>query len=91
MTTFETMVLNETIRREGESKLQWTQQHASEAPFAARPCFSLTSKEHQKMAALKEKVADLCDLQPTPVSMKRPPRKVRASATLASPARVTIG
>ncbi|KOO23212.1 hypothetical protein Ctob_001605 [Chrysochromulina tobinii] len=74
-TTFETQVYNETIRREGKSKLSWSQQHAEDAPFAPRPVFPLNSQEHARLEKLKNKVADLCDLQPTPVSMLRPPRK----------------
>ena len=81
-TTFETQVYNETIRREGKSKLSWSQQHAEDAPFAPRPVFPLNSQEHARLDKLKNKVADLCDLQPTPVSMLRPPRKVRSRAPL---------
>jgi len=75
MTTFEAMVLNETFKRESSSKVSWAQQHASEAPFATKPCFPLDSQEYQKIDNFRSKVADLCDLQPTPVGMLRPKRK----------------
>ena len=76
MTTFETLVFNETIRRESKSKLSWSQQHAEDAPYAPRPAFPLDSQEHARLDKFREKVADLCDLQPTSASMVRPPRKV---------------
>lgn len=81
MTTFEAMVLNETFKRESSSKVSWAQQHASEAPFATKPCFPLDSQEYQKIDNFRSKVADLCDLQPTPVGMLRPKRKVTPRRT----------
>lgn len=37
--------------------------------------FPLDSQEFAKLDKLRSKVSDLCDLQPTPVSMARPARK----------------
>ena len=70
MTTYENMVLNETFKREGSSKIEWGRQHSDQSVFP------LDSQEYAKLSDLKSKVADLCDLQPTPVSMVRPARKV---------------
>lgn len=77
-TTFETMVMTETIESEKKSKKLWQLQNAAEAPFAPRPIFPLDSHEHVRIEQLRSKVSDLCDLQPRPASMKRPPRKVRS-------------
>ena len=69
-TTYENMVLRETHRRETASKISWGLQHASESSV-----FNLESQEFARLDNLKKNVADLCDLQPTPASMVRPPRK----------------
>lgn len=69
-TTYENMVLSETMRHEKNSQKDWGKQHAETRTFP------LDSQQYANLEALKEKVADLCDLQPTPASMVRPPRKV---------------
>ena len=71
-TTYENMVLREMHKRETDSKKEWGLQHGSETTL-----YPLDSLEHQRLEQLKDKVADLCDLQPTQASMVRPPRKVR--------------
>ena len=75
-TTYENMVLKETHRREKMSQIQWGTNNAGDVTL-----FPMESVEYAKLNTLKHKVADLCDLQPTPVSMVRPPRKVRLSAS----------
>ena len=81
-TTYENMVLREMHRHEGQSKKEWGKQHAADSTV-----FGLETSEFARLETLKEKVADLCDLQPTPAAMVRPPRKVcealRVVATLA--------
>jgi len=69
-TTYENMVLKETHHREKASQIEWGRQHASEASV-----FPLESQQFAKLSSLRNQVADLCDLQPTPVSMPRPARK----------------
>merc|ERR1712216_614666 len=64
------MVLKETHHREKASQIEWGRQHASE-----KSVFPLDSQEFAKLDNLRSKVSDLCDLQPTPVSMARPARK----------------
>ena len=71
-TTYECMVLGEMHKREKDSKKEWGLQHGSETTL-----YPLDSFEHVRMEQLKDKVADLVDLQPTQASMVRPPRKVR--------------
>jgi len=73
-TTYENMVLREMHRHEHQSKKEWGKQHAPDSTV-----FGLETHEFARLESLKEKVADLCDLQPTPASMVRPPRKVRVS------------
>ena len=82
-TTYENMVLREMHRHEHQSKKEWGKQHAPDSSV-----FGLDTSEFARLEGLKEKVADLCDLQPTPAAMVRPPRKVRAtsdSRTLSPP------
>jgi len=69
-TTYENMVLREMHRHEHQSKKEWGKQHAADSTV-----FGLETSEFARLEGLKEKVADLCDLQPTPASMVRPPRK----------------
>lgn len=78
-TTYENMVMKEQIDREAKSKVEWGIQQASckDVMPNGGPIFALDSKEHAKLDSLRSKVADLCDLQPTPAPMVRPPRKVR--------------
>ena len=64
------MVINEVIKRETSSKVEWGLQHGSESTL-----YPLDSMEHVRLEQLKDKVADLVDLQPTQASMVRPPRK----------------
>tara|TARA_B110001452_G_scaffold110021_1_gene91275 strand:- start:2840 stop:3082 length:243 start_codon:yes stop_codon:yes gene_type:complete len=71
--------VEETLRREDKSKAEWALQNAEEAGRIT--LFRLDDEKNVKLHQLKEKVADLCDLQPTPASMVRPPRKVRSSAS----------
>ena len=74
MTTYESMVMDEVIKREADSKVEWGLQHASEThPTAV--LFPLDSFENRRLEQLKEKVSDLCDLQPTPAVMVRPKRR----------------
>ena len=73
-TTYENMVLNEAHKREKTSQMEWGRQHGGE-----KTIFPMDSVEFAKMDSLKSRVSDLCDLQPTPASMVRPPRKVRAT------------
>lgn len=80
-TTYENMVLREMHRHEHQSKAEWGKQHAADSTV-----FGLETREFARLEGLKEKVADLCDLQPTPASMVRPPRKV--CATLSSSAAI---
>ena len=80
-TTYENMVLREMHKREGSSKKDWGRQHAPDASV-----FELESHEFARLESLKDKVADLCDLQPTPASMVRPPRKVRDASLAPRPA-----
>lgn len=70
-TTYENMVLREMHRHEHQSKKEWGKQHAADSTV-----FGLETSEFARLEGLKEKVADLCDLQPTPAAMVRPPRKV---------------
>jgi hypothetical protein len=72
-TTYENMVLNETFKREGASKRNWGTNNCGDTMI-----FPMETVEFGKLEGLKEQVADLCDLQPTQASMKRPPRKVRS-------------
>ena len=76
-TTYENMVLKEAIDAEANSKVSWGQQHGSE-----RVIFPMDTEQFAKLDKLKERVADLCDLQPTQASMVRPPRKVRATTSM---------
>ena len=69
-TTYENMVLNEMHKREHDSQKEWGRQHAENASV-----YHLASAQQQRLEKLKSQVADLCDLQPTPSSMLRPPRK----------------
>ena len=69
-TTYENMVLREMHRHEHQSKKSWGTQHAPD-----HSVFGLETQEFARLDALKDQVADLCDLQPTPASMVRPPRK----------------
>ena len=69
-TTYENQVLNETFKRENNSRKEWTAQHAGE-----QMVYPPGSQKMNKLDALKASVSDLCDLQPTPSSMVRPPRK----------------
>ena len=72
-TTYENMVLNEAHRREHLSQKEWGKAHGGDATI-----YPMGTLEFAKLESLKDKVADLVDLQPTPASMVRPPRKVRA-------------
>ena len=73
-TVYESMVMDEVIKREADSKVEWGLQHASEThPTAV--LFPLDSFENRRLEQLKEKVSDLCDLQPTPAVMVRPKRR----------------
>jgi len=69
-TTYENQVLNETFRREKASQIEWGRQNAPDSSI-----YELDSEKFARLSTLKSKVADLCDLQPTPASMVRPPRK----------------
>ena len=62
-TTYENMVINEVIKRETSSKVEWGLQHGSESTL-----YPLDSMEHVRLEQLKDKVADLVDLQPTQAS-----------------------
>ena len=70
----ENMQIAETLKRETDSKKEWAKQNASDK-FVYQP----ETDKAKRLVELKEQVADLCDLQPTPASMFRPPRKVRLS------------
>ena len=72
-TTYENMVLNEAHKQEHNAKTEWGRQHGGDATI-----YPMDSVEFAKLDSLKSKVADLCDMQPTPAAMLRPPRKVRA-------------
>ena len=61
----------EKIKRENDSKIEWTRLNAKEVTT-----YDIDDIKNLRLKQLTEKVADLCDLQPTPVSMVRPPRKV---------------
>ena len=76
-TTYKNMVLKEAIDAEANSKVSWGQQHGSD-----RVIFPMDTEQFAKLDKLKERVADLCDLQPTQASMVRPPRKVRATTSM---------
>ena len=65
--------VEELQHREIKSKAEWAKQHAEEAGKIS--CFRIDDEKHARLHSLKEAVADLCDMQPTPVSMLRPPRK----------------
>ena len=64
----------EKIKRENDSKIEWTRLNAKEVTT-----YDIDDIKNLRLKQLTEKVADLCDLQPTPASMVRPPRKVRVS------------
>ena len=66
------MVLNETFRHEKSSQMEWGRQNANDSTV-----FPMDSERFAKLDTLKNQVADLCDLQPTPAAMVRPKRKVR--------------
>ena len=66
--------VEETQNREIKSKAEWAKQHAEEAGRIT--IYRLDDEKNLRLHQLKEQVADLCDLQPTPASMVRPPRKV---------------
>lgn len=78
-TTYENQVLNETFRREKASQIEWGRQNAPDSSI-----YELDSEKFARLSTLKSKVADLCDLQPTPASMVRPPRKVSGHSAHAS-------
>jgi hypothetical protein len=82
-TTYENMVLREMHRHEHQSKKEWGKQHAADSTV-----FGLETSEFARLEGLKEKVADLCDLQPTPAAMVRPPRKVCVRSPRTACARV---
>ena len=67
--------VEETQYREIHSKQSWARQHAEEAGRIT--VFHIEDQKHARLHNLKEAVADLCDMQPTPANMLRPPRKVR--------------
>ena len=69
--------VEETQYREGRSKSSWAMQHA-EAEAGRITVFHIDDMKHARLNNLKEQVADLCDMQPTPANMLRQPRKVRA-------------
>jgi Lon protease-like protein len=71
-TVLENMQLSESIKGEQSSKKAWAKQNAAE-----KLIYQPESDKLMRLEALKNEVADLCDLQPTPASMVRPPRKVR--------------
>jgi hypothetical protein len=77
-TTYENMVLKEAIDQEAGSKKKWGRSHFESSVFP------IDSEEYAKLDSLKSKVADLCDLQPTPSSMLRPQRKVTPLASSSS-------
>ena len=81
-TTYENMVLNETHKREKNAGREWGKQNAGDITV-----YGMDTQEYANLEHLKAKVSDLCDLQPTPASMVRPPRKVRAAQS----ARLTGG
>ena len=60
----------EKIKRENDSKIEWTRVNAKEVTT-----YDIDDIKNLRLKQLTEKVADLCDLQPTPASMVRPPRK----------------
>ena len=60
----------EKIKRENDSKIEWTRLNAKEVTT-----YDIDDIKNLRLKQLTEKVADLCDLQPTPASMVRPPRK----------------
>eukprot|EP00327_Prymnesium_parvum_P005023 CAMPEP_0182851660 /NCGR_PEP_ID=MMETSP0006_2-20121128/30742_1 /TAXON_ID=97485 /ORGANISM="Prymnesium parvum, Strain Texoma1" /LENGTH=151 /DNA_ID=CAMNT_0024982339 /DNA_START=60 /DNA_END=515 /DNA_ORIENTATION=+ len=69
-TVIENMQISETLRREDKSRKDWAKQNASGALI-----YDPESTKSKRLNELKEQVADLCDLQPTPAAMVRPPRK----------------
>jgi len=69
-TVLENMQLAETHHREIASKKSWAKSNAAE-----KVLYKAESEKSSRLEALKSEVADLCDLQPTPASMLRPPRK----------------
>ena len=73
-TTLECMQLEEQHKREGAMRKNWAKTNCSETLV-----YNPSSEKAVRLSALKEQVADLCDLQPTPASMVRPQRKVRAA------------
>ena len=70
MTSYDAAVYRETLRKENNSKAEWIKQHGSD-----KKVFAPDSSQAFKLRSLKDHVADLCDLQPTPVSLVRPPKK----------------
>ena len=72
-TVLENMQTQETLKREIDSRKEWAKNHAQDALI-----FPPESEKNVRLRELKAQVADLCDLQPTPASMLRPPRKVRS-------------
>ena len=69
--------VEETQHREDRSKSSWAMMHA-EAEAGRVTVFHIEDQKHARLHNLKEQVADLCDMQPTPANMLRQPRKVRA-------------
>mmetsp|Transcript_20111 Transcript_20111/g.41029 ORF Transcript_20111/g.41029 Transcript_20111/m.41029 type:complete len:159 (-) Transcript_20111:184-660(-) len=66
--------VEETQYREERSKSSWAMQHA-EAEAGRITVFHIDDMKHARLHTLKEQVADLCDMQPTPANMLRAPRK----------------
>ena len=69
----------EKIKRENDSKIEWTRVNAKEVTT-----YDIDDIKNLRLKQLTEKVADLCDLQPTPASMVRPPRKEMPRSCAAS-------
>ena len=75
--------VEETQYREIHAKQAWARANAEEVGKITH--YSIESAKHARLHNLKEAVADLCDMQPTPANMVRPPRKVlRCPHALAS-------
>jgi hypothetical protein len=66
--------VEETQYREIHAKQAWARANAEEVGKITH--YSIESAKHARLHNLKEAVADLCDMQPTPANMVRPPRKV---------------
>ncbi|KAL3925858.1 MAG: hypothetical protein SGPRY_003552 [Prymnesium sp.] len=69
-TVLENLQIAETLHREDACRKEWAKQNATE-----KLIYQPESSKAHRLNLLKEQVADLCDMQPTPAAMIRPPRK----------------